>query len=108
MDFRAFRGSATALHLRPTGARRPRRRRSTTASTSRHNPISPSAKRSRPPTMAANGTLLYNTGPLFTPIIAWLLWKKTIRVTGIVSIVLGFLGVALVLDPTRSTLDRLM
>src|SRR5262245_7382206 len=55
-----------------------------------------------------NGMLLYNTGPLFTPILAWLLWKNTIRVTGIVSIVLGFLGVALVLDPTRSTLDRLM
>ena len=55
-----------------------------------------------------NGMLLYNTGPLFTPILAWLLWQKTIRVTGIVSIVLGFLGVALVLDLTRSTLDRLM
>jgi drug/metabolite transporter (DMT)-like permease len=52
-----------------------------------------------------NGMLLYNTGPLFTPPLAWLLWRTTIRPTGIASIVLGFVGVTLVIDPTRSTLD---
>jgi len=55
-----------------------------------------------------NGMLLYNTGPLFTPLLAWMLWRKTIRATGIVSIVLGFVGVALVLDPTRSALDGML
>jgi len=55
-----------------------------------------------------NGMLLYNTGPLFTPLLAWMLWRKTIRATGIVSIVLGFVGVALVLDPTRNTLDGML
>lgn len=55
-----------------------------------------------------NGMLLYNTGPLFTPLLAWLLWRTTIRPTGIVSIVLGFVGVTLVLDPTRSVLDGML
>src|SRR5262249_62266639 len=39
---------------------------------------------------------------------AWMLWRKTIRATGIVSIVLGFVGVVLVLDPTRSALDGML
>src|SRR5262245_45295531 len=55
-----------------------------------------------------NGMLLYNTGPLFTPLLAWMLWRKTIRATGLVSIVLGFVGLAIVLDPTRSALDGLL
>src|SRR5262245_26731914 len=55
-----------------------------------------------------NGMLLYQTGPLFTPVLAWLLLRKSIRVPGIVSIVLGFVGVALVLHPTPGTVDDLM
>ena len=55
-----------------------------------------------------NGMLLYNTGPLFTPLLAWLLWRTTIRTTGIVGILLGFTGVALVLNPPLHSIDGLM
>ncbi len=51
------------------------------------------------------GMLLYNTGPLFSPILARLLLGITFGARTVVSLTLGFAGVALVLNPFGERLD---
>ena len=51
------------------------------------------------------GMLLYNTGPLFSPILARLLFGITFGTRTVVSIMLGFAGVVLVLNPFGEHLD---
>ena len=54
------------------------------------------------------GMLLYNTGPLFSPILARLLLGITFGIRTVVSLLLGFAGVALVLNPFGETLDSIV
>lgn len=49
-----------------------------------------------------NGMLLYNTGPLFSPLLAWCVFRKKITLPSAISIGLGFAGVALVLWPSST------
>jgi drug/metabolite transporter (DMT)-like permease len=51
------------------------------------------------------GMLLYNTGPLFSPILARLLLGITFGACTVVSLALGFAGVTLVLNPFGERLD---
>ena len=51
------------------------------------------------------GMLLYNTGPLFSPILARLLLGITFGIRTVVSLGLGFAGFALVLNPFGEHLD---
>jgi drug/metabolite transporter (DMT)-like permease len=51
------------------------------------------------------GMLLYNTGPLFSAILARLLLGITFGARTVVSLTLGFAGVALVLNPFGERLD---
>lgn len=51
------------------------------------------------------GMLLYNTGPLFSPLLARLLLGITFGIRTVVSLGLGFAGVALVLNPFGEHLD---
>jgi drug/metabolite transporter (DMT)-like permease len=52
-----------------------------------------------------NVTLLSNTAPLFVPLLGWLFLKKPIDHRGWPAIALGFLGVMLILNPTKDLFD---
>ncbi|UZW61096.1 DMT family transporter [Lysobacter enzymogenes] len=51
--------------------------------------------------------LLYNTGPLFIPLVAWLWLREPLRPATVAGLALGFLGVLAVLRPGGRALDPL-
>ncbi|MBM7092956.1 EamA family transporter, partial [Streptomyces sp. S12] len=51
--------------------------------------------------------LLYNTGPLFIPLVAWLWLGERLRPATLAGLALGFLGVLAVLQPGTRGLDPL-
>ncbi len=51
-----------------------------------------------------NAVLLQNTAPLFIPLLALILFKKRIALKVIASMIIGFIGVMLVLNPGRGFL----
>jgi drug/metabolite transporter (DMT)-like permease len=51
------------------------------------------------------GILLYNTGPLFSPLLARVLLGITFGIRTVVSLILGFAGVAFVLNPFDARVD---
>lgn len=52
-----------------------------------------------------HAVLLYNTGPLFIPLIAWLWLGERLRPAAIGGLIVGFLGVLVVLRPDARGLD---
>ncbi len=48
-----------------------------------------------------NSVLLANTMPLFVPLVIWFWLKEKVALKRILSIALGFIGVVLILNPTR-------
>lgn len=54
-----------------------------------------------------NGTMLLSTGPLFIPIIEWLILKKSVRRESWVALAISFMGVICVLQPDRNIFSLL-
>ncbi|MES2121806.1 MAG: DMT family transporter [Chlamydiota bacterium] len=52
-----------------------------------------------------NVTLLSNTAPLFVPFIGWIFLKKPIDHKGWLPLILGFIGIALILSPSKGVFD---
>ncbi|MGO1072406.1 DMT family transporter [Lysobacter sp. CA199] len=52
-----------------------------------------------------HAVLLYNTGPLFIPLVAWLWLGERLRPAAIAGLVAGFIGVLVVLQPGARGLD---
>lgn len=50
-------------------------------------------------------TLLSNTAPLFVPFLSWFFLKKPIDYKGWPALALGFVGIALILVPTKGLID---
>ncbi len=50
----------------------------------------------------SNATLLFMTYPLFTPIMMYLFWRQTVTMPVLLTIILGFIGVIFVLNPTTN------
>ena len=55
----------------------------------------------------SQAVLLYNTGPLFIPLIAWAWLGERLRGPALCGLAIGFCGVAVVLNPGAHGLDRL-
>ena len=53
-----------------------------------------------------NAILLYNTGPLFIPLLSALIYHEKISQRAILSVMLGFIGIALVLHPHATDFNR--
>lgn len=52
-----------------------------------------------------NGTMLLSTGPLFIPIIEWIVLKKKVRAASWLAIGISFVGVICVLQPDREIIS---
>jgi len=52
-----------------------------------------------------NATLLQNTTPIFIPVIAFFVFRKKITLPMMFVMIAGFIGVALVINPTKGFLD---
>lgn len=47
-----------------------------------------------------NGTLLFNTAPIFIPILMMIFWKKNIQASTWLAVFIGFIGIVVIIKPT--------
>jgi drug/metabolite transporter (DMT)-like permease len=53
-----------------------------------------------------NGTLLFNTAPIFIPILALLFWNLKVEKRIWLAVAIGFIGIAMIIRPTQAILTQ--